>query len=197
MMLRPAKPTYKTMTRRPRRNHSPAFKAKVALAAVRGDKTLAELARQFDIHPNLLTQWKRQLLDGAAGVFGSEARGEHAGPAVDLTALHAKIEELRLENDLLSKRARQSGVAERKAMIDRSHALPITKQAKVLNVSRSSVYYQPRPTSAEDLELMRRMKELHLNLPLAGSRTLRDLLKAEGFQIGRKHVVTLMKRIRI
>jgi putative transposase len=116
---------------------------------------------------------------------------------VDLTALHAKIEELRLENDLLSKRARQSGVAERKAMIDRSHALPITKQAKVLNVSRSSVYYQPRPTSADDLELMRRMNELHLNLPLAGSRTLRDLLKAEGFQIGRKHVVTLMKRIRI
>src|SRR4051812_37674472 len=189
--------TGETMTRRPRRNHSPAFKAKVGLAAVRGDKTLAELARQFDIHPNLLTQWKRQLLDGAAGVFGSEARGEHAGPAVDLTALHAKIEELRLENDLLSKRARQSGVAERKAMIDRSHALPITKQAKVLNVSRSSVYYQPRPTSADDLALMRRMKELHLNLPLAGSRTLRDLLKAEGFQIGRKHVVTLMKRIRI
>ena len=69
------------MTRRPRRNHSPDFKAKVALAAVRGDKTLAELARLFDIHPNLLTQWKAQLLDGAAGVFGSEGDGE-------LTALH-------------------------------------------------------------------------------------------------------------
>ena len=178
------------MTRRPRRNHSPAFKAKVALAAVRGDKTLAELARQFDIHPNLLTQWKAQLLDGAAGVFGSEGDGE-------LTALHTEIEALTLENDLLSRRARESRVAERKAMIDRSHALPITKQAKVLNVSRSSIYYQPRPTSADDLELMRRMKELHLNLPLAGSRTLRDLLKAEGFQIGRKHVVTLMKRIGI
>src|SRR3954470_19930225 len=110
------------MTRRLRRNHIPAFKAKVALAAVRGDKTLAELARQFDIHPNQITQWKGQLLDGAAGVFGSEEFGE-------LTALHAKIEELRLENDLLSRRARQSEFAERKAMIDRSHALPITKQA--------------------------------------------------------------------
>jgi putative transposase len=178
------------MTRRPRRNHSPDFKAKVALAAVKGDKTLAELARLFDIHPNLLTQWKTQLLDGAAGVFGSEGDGE-------LTALHTEIEALTLENDLLSRRARESGVAERKAMFDRSHALPITKQAKVLNVSRSSMYYQPRPTSADDLELMRRMKELHLNLPLAGSRTLRDLLKAEGFEIGRKHVITLMKRIRI
>jgi transposase len=90
------------MTRRPRRNHSPAFKAKVALAAVRGDKTLAELARQFDIHPNLLTQWKAQLLDGAVGVFGSENRGDSQGPAVDLTVLHAKLGELTLENDFLS-----------------------------------------------------------------------------------------------
>ena len=57
------------MTKRPRRNHTPAFKAKVALAAVRGDKTLAELAQQFDIHPNQITQWKAQLLDEAADVF--------------------------------------------------------------------------------------------------------------------------------
>ena len=89
------------MTKRPRRNHTPAFKAKVALAAVRGDKTLAELAQQFDIHPNQITQWKAQLLDGAAGVFGSEARGERAGPAADLTVLHAKIGELTLENDFV------------------------------------------------------------------------------------------------
>jgi transposase len=100
------------MTRRPRRNHTPAFKAKVALAAVKGDGTLAELAQQFDIHPNQITQWKRQLLDGAAGVFGSEARGEHAGLAVDLTVLHAKTRELTLEIDLLGRRVRQSGFAE-------------------------------------------------------------------------------------
>ena len=90
------------MTKRPRRNHTPAFKAKVALAAIRGDKTLAELAQHFDIHPNQITQWKAQLLDGAAGVFGSEARGERAGPAADLTVLHAKIGELTLENDFLA-----------------------------------------------------------------------------------------------
>ena len=90
------------MTRRPRRNHTPAFKAKVALAAVKGDKTLAELAQHFDLHPNQLTQWKAQLLDGAAGVFGSEARGERAGPAANLTVLHAKIGELTLENDFLA-----------------------------------------------------------------------------------------------
>ena len=90
------------MSKRPRRNHSPAFKAKVALAAVKGEKTLAELAQQFDVHPNQITSWKAQLLDGAAGVFGAGARSEAAVPAVDVKTLHAKIGELTLTNDFLS-----------------------------------------------------------------------------------------------
>jgi transposase-like protein len=90
------------MTRRVRRNHSPAFKAKVALAAIKGEKTLADLAQQFDVHPNQITQWRSQLLDGAAGVFGSEAKSEAAAPVIDVKTLHAKIGELALENDFLS-----------------------------------------------------------------------------------------------
>jgi putative transposase len=78
-------------------------------------------------------------------------------------------------------------------MIDRSHGLPITRQAKVLNVSRGSVYYRPRPPSTADLALIRRMDELHLDFPFAGSRMLRDLLTAEGFRTGRRRVATLMK----
>jgi transposase-like protein len=89
------------MTKRPRRNHSPAFKAKVALAAVRGEKTLAELAQQFDVHPNQITQWRSQLLEGAAGVFGSEQSAATAVPAIDVKTLHAKIGELTLANDFL------------------------------------------------------------------------------------------------
>ena len=89
------------MTRRPRRNHTPAFKAKVALAAVKGEKTLAELAQQFDVHPNRITSWKAQLLDGAAGVFGTEAGPGAAAPAIDVKTLHAKIGELTLANDFL------------------------------------------------------------------------------------------------
>jgi transposase len=89
------------MARRARRNHTPAFKAKVALAAVKGEKTLTELAQQFDVHPNQIKQWKDQLLEGAAGVFGGEATAD-AAPAVDLKDLHAKIGQLALENDFLS-----------------------------------------------------------------------------------------------
>jgi transposase-like protein len=93
------------MSRRPRRNHTAVFKAKVALAAVKGEKTLAELSEQFDIHPNQITQWKSQLLEGAAGVFG-EARADQIAP-VDLKALHAKIGELTLENDFLVRHRRK------------------------------------------------------------------------------------------
>jgi transposase len=89
------------MTRRTRRNHSPAFKAKVALAAIKGDKTLAELAQQYDVHPNQITSWKAQLVNAAAGVFSSGSAKE-ATPPVDLKALHAKIGELTLENDFLA-----------------------------------------------------------------------------------------------
>jgi transposase-like protein len=98
------------MSKRARRNHAPAFKAKVALAAIKGEKTLADLAQQFDIHSNQITQWKAQLLEGAAGVFGAEARPEPAAPAVDLKSLHAKIGELTLENDFLEGALSKAGL---------------------------------------------------------------------------------------
>src|SRR5208337_2288242 len=88
------------MNRRPRRNHTAAFKAKVALAAIKGDRTLAQLAEQFDVHPNQITLWKAQLEGGAADVFGPGSGNGAMHPAVDVKSLHAKIGELTLENDL-------------------------------------------------------------------------------------------------
>jgi putative transposase len=82
-------------------------------------------------------------------------------------------------------------------MIDRDHDLPIAKQAKALGISRGSVYYLPRPVPAATLAVMRRMDELHLEFPFAGSRMLRDLLNKEGVEIGRCRVATLMKRMGI
>ena len=82
-------------------------------------------------------------------------------------------------------------------MIDRTHELPLTKQALLLNLSRGIIYYEPGPTSTADLALMRRIDELHLELPFAGSRMLRDLLAAEGSPIGRRHVSTLMQKMGI
>ena len=82
-------------------------------------------------------------------------------------------------------------------MIDREHDLPVAKQAKALNISRGSVYYLPRPVSAADLAIMRRIDELHLEFPFAGSRMLRGLLAAEGCRSGRRHVKTLMRRMGI
>jgi transposase-like protein len=97
------------MSKRPRRNHTAAFKAKVALAAVKGEKTLAELAQQFDVHPNRITRWKAQLFEGAAGVFGKD-KSEAAASGVDLKSLHAKIGELTLENDFLEGALTKAGL---------------------------------------------------------------------------------------
>ena len=80
-------------------------------------------------------------------------------------------------------------------MIDRKHKLPLVRQAKALGISRGSLYYKPCPVSDADLVLMRRIDELHLEYPFAGSRMLRDLLLGEGFKTGRLHVRTLMKRM--
>ncbi len=87
---------------RKRRNHSTAFKAKVALAAVRGDRTLSELAEQFQVHPNQITNWKKQLLENVEEVFGKRFSGQ-SDQEFQIKELHAKIGELSMEKDFLSK----------------------------------------------------------------------------------------------
>ena len=100
------------MTKRTRRNHSPDFKSKVALAAVKGDRTIAQLSDQHGVHVSQITTWKEQLQDGAAGVFGATA-GATAKPSVsaaDIKALHAKIGELTLEIDFLEGALSKAGL---------------------------------------------------------------------------------------
>jgi transposase len=98
------------MTKRTRRTHAPGFKAKVALAAIKGEKTLAELAQQYDVHPNQITSWKAHLVEAASGLFGSTGSASDAAPAIDMKTLHAKIGELTLENDFLSGALTKAGL---------------------------------------------------------------------------------------
>ena len=104
-----ARESGETMNRRPRRNHTPAFKAKVALAAVKGDRTIAQLAEHFDVHPNQITAWKSQLEGSASEIFGSGG-GTPAIPAIDVKSLHAKIGELTLGNDFLEGALTKAGL---------------------------------------------------------------------------------------
>nr|WP_148655014.1 IS3 family transposase [Methylomonas denitrificans] len=181
------------MSKKPRRKHSPAFKAKVALAALAGDKTLAQLTQEFEVHQNQIVDWKKQLSERATEVCGKPAESE--SPPVDLQALHAKIGQLTLEKRFFRRRAHQGGMAERKAMIDHQSQLPIGRQ--LLGMSRGSVYYLPKPVSARNLEVMRRLDELHLKHPFMGARQLRNQLNRQGFPIGRKRVKTLMTKMGI
>jgi transposase len=100
------------MSRRPRRNHAAAFKAKVALEALRDGKTIGEIAHKHDVHPNQVTEWRRQLLDRAADVFGGGAAP--AAPTIDVKALHAKIGQLTLENDFLQGALDKAGLSSAK-----------------------------------------------------------------------------------
>ena len=97
----------KKSARRTRRTHSPAFKARVALAALREDRTLAELCKEYELHPTQIVEWKRQLSDGAADVF---CAGQTATAPVDLSPLHAKIGQLALENDFLERALTKAGL---------------------------------------------------------------------------------------
>ncbi len=98
------------MTKRTRRNHSPAFKAKVALAAIKGERTIAQLADQFGIHVSQVTTWKDQLQASAFNLFASGSAAKSAAPEIDIKSLHAKIGELTLENDFLESALSKAGL---------------------------------------------------------------------------------------
>src|SRR5467141_651299 len=183
------------MTRRTRRNHTPGFKAKVAIAAIKGDRTLAQLSEQFDVHPNQITSWKAQLGWGCRCFWSRQQRSHASGGRRGVTTREDRRADA--GERFFRRSAHQGGIAERKAMINREHDLAITKQAEVLRISRGSVYYLPRPVPDADVAIMRRLDRLHLEFPFAGSRMLRGLLAAEGCKIGRRHVKTLMRRMGI
>ncbi|TFH92015.1 IS3 family transposase [Vibrio ouci] len=179
------------MTRK-RRNHSPEFKAKVALAAAKGDKTLAELAQKYNLHANQISTWKKELLKNAAMLFASESQlSKESTEEVD--KLHAKIGQLTMENGFFGESARSLDRAQRKNSLDKSTQLPIKRQCELLNITCSTAYYQPIGLSAEEVELRRIINEIHLRYPFMGSRRIRNELINKGHNVNRKRIVRVMR----
>ncbi|EMA7641314.1 IS3 family transposase [Vibrio parahaemolyticus] len=179
------------MTRK-RRNHSPEFKAKVALAAAKGDKTVVELAQKYNLHANQISTWKKELLENAAMIFASESQLSKDNTE-EVDKLHAKIGQLTMENGFFGQSARSLDRAQRKLSLVKSTPLPIKRQCELLNIARSTAYYQPIGLSVEEIELRRIIDEIHLQYPFMGSRRVRTELAKKGHNVNRKRVIRIMR----
>ncbi|WP_425046779.1 IS3 family transposase [Primorskyibacter sp. S87] len=177
-----------------RKQHSPEFKAKVALEALKGEQTVAELASRFGVHPTMIHSWKRALLEGASGVF---ERGGRKAPEIgeeQVKELHAKIGELAVANDFLARKLKPWGVKLRCQMIEPGNRdLSIGKQCKLLSIPRSSFYYRPKGETVLNLALMRQIDEQFLETPFFGVRQMTWHLRNEGHLVNEKRIRRLMR----
>ncbi len=158
-----------------RRTFTPAFKAKVALAAARGDKTLSQLAPKYGVHVNQISKWKAQLLSGAAELFeDGRARRTEDNDKEEAT-LYEQIGRLKVELDWLKTNRTNSAEALR-GVVDPAHAsISIRRQCELLGLNRSTIYYEPQGESPENLELMRRIDEFHTEQPSLDCRIPHDV----------------------
>ena len=164
------------MTKRKRRNHSASFKAKVAVAAMRGDRTLAELAEHFDVHPNQIQDWKKKLVAHAETLFGNrwqQRRSRERGAQDPATPRHDRPADD--GEGFFIQSARSRPLSERRTMIQSDQPLPVTRRCELLKVARSTAYCRPGPVSHEDVVLMRLIDEIHLELPFYGSRRIPEM----------------------
>ncbi|WP_370671626.1 IS3 family transposase [Nitratireductor aquibiodomus] len=179
-----------------RRRFTAEFKAKVALEAIRGERTISELATKHQLHPNQITQWKRQAIENLAKAFDDKASDVQVGREAEVTKLHAKIGQLVVERDFLAKAFRSLSLDRRRMMIDPDHErLSIRRQCELVSISRASFYRQPTGESPENLELMRVIDEAFMEAPWYGSRQMARHLRRQGWCVGRKRVRRLMRKI--
>ena len=180
-----------------RKRYKPEFKVKVALEALKAEQTVSELASRFGVHPTMIHQWKKALLEGAAELF--ERGGGKKEPAVDeaqVKALHTKIGELTVANDFFVRKAQTVDRQMRRSMVERDRSdLSVVRQCRLLSISRSSFYTPPSGESGENLAIMAEIDRQFLDTPFYGVRQMTWHLRAKGWSINVKRVRRLMRKM--
>jgi len=190
-----AQPSPKELSKR--RTHSPEFKARIAMEAISGSKTIQEIAADNAIHPIQVSQWKKQMLDGASEVFtrGKKSKDKEDGQAKE-AELFQQIGRLQMELEWLKKNHNCSDARELRKLVDHDHPeLTDSRQCELLGLPRSSLYYQPVPVRESTLRIMARIDAFYLEDPTAGSRRMVDYLAREGIPISRERVRNIMRRM--
>ncbi|WP_419809181.1 IS3 family transposase [Sphingomonas sp.] len=179
-----------------RKRYTGEFKAKVALEAIGGDLTLAELAARHGIHPTMIATWKRQATDGMAATFSGASEASKTAGDTEIEKLHAKIGQLVVERGFFVEGVRAMSVERRRRLIERGHAsLSIVAQCRLVSISRSSFYYAPAAETVETLALMAVIDASFLDHPWYGSRQMARHVSRLGHAVGRRRVRRLMAKM--
>ena len=181
------------MARKSRTNRSPELKAKVALAAVHGTHTAAQLASLHGVHPVQIAQWKKQLVAGAAGVFAVGVKTSDTGRTALEDELFARIGRLDMELLWLKKNCPASAEVRRSLLEPEHESISVRRQCELLGLPRSTAYYAPVPESVDNLALMKAIDAVYLDEPSYGSRSIAAVLMNEGWEVNRKRVQRLMR----
>ncbi|MCP4606744.1 MAG: IS3 family transposase [Proteobacteria bacterium] len=181
-----------------RKRYSGEFKAKVALEALKGEETMAQLSARFGVHPNMIAKWKRDAANGLAEVFSSKSERKDKDSEARIKELHAKIGELTVERDFLGQSLQALSHARRKVMVEPGHSrLSIVRQCALLSISRSTCYYRAKGENPLNLKLGRVIDEQFMETPWYGTRQMSRHLRREGYEVGRKRVRRLMRKMGI